>query len=403
VVVLEARQVGWAASGRNGGFCSASLTHGFGNGLSRFEPELGTLVRLGMENLDAIEETLRRYQIDAEFERTGGLDVATAAWQAEHFDDEPDLQARYGAEVEVLDRAAVQAMVHSPTYEAGLLDRRGTALVHPAKLAWGLKAACQQLGVRFFENTPVTGLRSDATGVKLATSYGSVRVPRVALATNAFPSLVRRARSYVVPVWDYALMTEPLSEQQRAAIGWGGRQGIGDASNQFHYYRQTADHRILWGGYDAVYYFGNDMDAKREHRAQTYATLVGNFFRTFPQLEGLRFSHRWGGAIDTCSRFTAFWGTAHQGRVGYVLGYTGLGVGATRFGARVMLDLINGRDTEVTRLQMVGSKPIPFPPEPLRSAGIGLTRWSIARADAHHGRRNLWLRTLDRMGLGFDS
>jgi glycine/D-amino acid oxidase-like deaminating enzyme len=198
-------------------------------------------------------------------------------------------------------------------------------------------------------------------------------------------------------------MTEPLSPEQSAAIGWGGRQGVGDASNQFHYYRQTADHRILWGGYDAVYYFGNDVDTKREHRAETYATLAGNFFRTFPQLEGLRFSHRWGGVIDTCSRFTAFWGTAHAGRVAYVLGYTGLGVGATRFGASVLLDLLQGRDTERTRLQMVRSKPLPFPPEPLRSAGIGLTRWSIARADANDGRRNLWLRTLDRVGLGFDS
>ncbi len=403
VVVVEGREAGWAASGRNGGFCSASLTHGFGNGLARFEPEMATLQRLGMDNLDGIEATLRRYDIDAEFERTGALDVATAPWQAEHFAEEPELLAQYGAEVEYLDRDAVQALVHSPTYVAGLLDRSGTALVHPAKLAWGLKAACQQLGVRFHEHTPVRALASDRAAVTLSTDYGSVRAPRVVLATNVFPSLLRRVRPYVVPVWDYALMTEPLTAAQRTAIGWEGRQGIGDAGNQFHYYRQTADHRILWGGYDAVYYYGNGLDARHEHRAETYATLAGTFFRTFPQLEGLRFSHRWGGAIDTCSRFTAFWGTAHQGRVGYVLGYTGLGVGATRFGARVVLDLVYGRDTEATRLAMVRSKPIPFPPEPLRSAGINLTRWSIARADRNDGRRNLWLRTLDRLGMGFDS
>src|SRR5690606_37653976 len=104
-----------------------------------------------------------------------------------------------------------------------------------------------------------------------------------------------------------------------------------------------------------------------------------------------------------CSRFCAFFGTAHRGRLAYAVGYTGLGVGATRFGAAVMLDLLAGERTERTALQMVRSKPIPFPPEPLRYAGIQLTRRSLARADRNGGRRELWLRALDRIGMGFDS
>ncbi len=403
VVVLEGHQVGWAASGRNGGFCSSSLTHGFFNGLARFEPELKDLLRMGRENLDGLEQSLLKYGIDAEFERTGELDVATAAWQADELREVPGLEAPYGGHSEFLERDEVQALVHSPSYHAGLLDRDGCALVHPAKLAWGLKAACESLGVRFFENTEVSALESDPAGVSLKTDFGRVRAAKVALATNAFTSLVKRVRPYVVPVWDYVLVTEPLSPEQLASIGWQGRQGIGDAANQFHYYRLTADNRILWGGYDAIYYYGNGMKAEHEHRAETYKKLAGNFFTTFPQLEGLRFAYRWGGVIDTCTRFTAFWGTAHRGRVGYVLGYTGLGVGATRFGAHAMLDLIDGQDTERTRLNMVRSKPLPFPPEPFKAAGINMTRWSIVRADQSEGRRNLWLRTLDRLGLGFDS
>jgi hypothetical protein len=107
--------------------------------------------------------------------------------------------------------------------------------------------------------------------------------------------------------------------------------------------------------------------------------------------------------IDTSTRFCAFFGKAYGGRVAYALGYTGLGVGASRFGADVMLDLLAGEDTERTRLAMVREKPLPFPPEPLAWVGIQLTRWSLARADARGGRRNLWLRLLDRLGLGFDS
>ena len=107
--------------------------------------------------------------------------------------------------------------------------------------------------------------------------------------------------------------------------------------------------------------------------------------------------------IDTCTRFAAFYGTALDGRVGYALGFTGLGVGATRFAGDVLLDLLGGLDTQRTRLEMVRKKPLPFPPEPVRWAGIEATRRSLARADANGGKENLWLRTLDRLGLGFDS
>ncbi len=403
VVVLESHEAGWAASGRNGGFCAASLTHGTANGLARWPDELPTLLRLGRDNLDGIEATLDRYGLDPEWERTGALDVATAPWQAADLRAHAEDVDALGESVELLDAEEVRGLVNSPTYHAGLLDRTGTAMVHPAKLAWGLREACLSLGVRLYERTQVTSLTKQGPGVALGTAYGSVRAARVALATNVFPSLLKRVRPYVVPVWDYVLVTEPLSTEQRAAIGWQGRQGVGDAGNQFHYYRLTADDRILWGGYDAVYHFGNGMGADHEHDAAVYARLAEHFFQTFPALEGLRFAWRWGGAIDTCTRFCAFWGTAWSGRVGYVAGYTGLGVGATRFGAQVLLDLLDGEETEATALQMVRSRPVPFPPEPLRSLGIQLTRRSIARADARDGRRDLWLRSLDRLGLGFDS
>ena len=110
-----------------------------------------------------------------------------------------------------------------------------------------------------------------------------------------------------------------------------------------------------------------------------------------------------GGAIDTCSRFSAFFGRTHGGRVAYALGYTGLGVGASRFAGRVALDLLDGRSSEASTLSMVRRRPLPFPPEPLRTAVIQLTRNRLAAADRHEGRRGLWLTALDRLGLGFDS
>jgi len=402
VVVLEAGECGWQASGRNGGFAEASLTHGFGNGLARWPEELDTLDRLGVDNLAALGATTTAYGMDAGFEMAGELSVATRPHEVDELAASYDEMREHGHDVTLLDADATRALVASPTYLAGVVDP-ACALVEPARLAWGLRSACLSLGVRIHEQSPVRSVTRSGHGLIAATDTGQVRARHVALATNAFPPLLRRLRPMTVPVYDYVLATEPLTPDQRASLGWAGRHGVGDASNNFHYYRLTRDDRIVWGGYDAVHYFGSRIDPALEQEGPTHAMLAEHFFETFPQLEGVRFSHRWAGVIDTCTRFAAFFGTAHGGRAAYALGYTGLGVAATRFGADVMLDLLAGEETERTSLRMVRERPLPFPPEPARSVGINLTRWSMARADAHGGRRNLWLRTLDRLGLGFDS
>ncbi|WP_405702143.1 FAD-binding oxidoreductase [Streptomyces sp. NBC_01383] len=403
VVLIEADEAGGAASGRNGGFCESSLTHGLANGLQRWPEEIGLLERLGRENLQAIEDTIERHGIDCSWERTGSLVVATEPYQVEGLKEEAETLARFGANPVLLDAEAVRAEIDSPTFLGGVWNKDDVAMVNPARLAWGLKRACLDLGVRVHERTPATSLREQGDVIVVRTPYGRITARRTALATNAYPSLLRRHRPYTVPVYDYALMTEPLTEQQLAAVGWRNRQGFADCSNEFHYVRLSADNRILWGGYDAVYHRDGEVSAEHDQRPETFATLARHFFTSFPRLEGIRFTHAWGGAIDTSTRFCVFFDTSHHGKVAYAAGFTGLGVGATRFGAEVMLDLLAGERTERTRLELVRRKPLPFPPDPIRSAGIGITKWSMRRADRNEGRRNLWLRTLDRFGLGFDS
>jgi glycine/D-amino acid oxidase-like deaminating enzyme len=403
VVVLEGARLGWAATGRNGGFCSSSLTHGVGNGLARWPQEMPLLQRLGAANLDAIEATIGDRGIDCDFERTGELDVALEAWQ---LDDLRDLHHRLrdlGQEVDLLSAAQTRALVCSPTYLGGLLDRDGVAMLNPARLAWGLADAVEGAGGRIHEATRVLRVRSAAERVALTTATGTVRARRVVLATNVFRSPLRRVRADVVPVWDHMIATEPLSSSQRQALGWERRCGVGDSGNQFHYYRLTSDNRVLFGGYDALYYYGSDLSMRRARRPQTEQMLYRHMLATFPGLRGVAITHTWGGAIDTSTRFSASWQRALGGKVASVLGYTGLGVGASRFGAQVCLDLLAGRDNERTRLEMVRRRPVPWPPEPARWLGIQMTRRSIARADAHDGRRDLWLRALGRLGLGFDS
>ncbi len=403
VVLLEGRTIGWAASGRNGGFCSASLTHGQANGMEWYPEDMPRLERLGRRNLAGIVSTINDFGIDCKLEQTGELRVATHDYQLEDLAVDFERMLDFGDDAVLLDEVQTRQQVNSPTYRGAVWGKDKTVLVDPARLVWGLADACEALGVRIHEHSYVSSLEQVGGGIELRTANGVLTADRVALGTNAFPSPLKRVRPYVIPVYDYAMATEPLTAGQLDAIGWSNRQGVGDSGNQFHYYRLTEDNCILWGGYDAIYHYGNRIDPALDQRPETFRTLAGHFFETFPQLEGVRFTHTWGGVIDTCSRFFPFFGTGYAGRVAHATGYTGLGVGATRFGAEVMLDLLSGRRTELTSLHTVRGKPVPFPPEPLRSAVVNLTRWSVARADAQEGHRNLWLRTLDRFGLGFDS
>ncbi|MFQ5968213.1 MAG: NAD(P)/FAD-dependent oxidoreductase [Acidimicrobiia bacterium] len=403
VVVLEGERCGFGASSRNGGFCDSSLTHGLENSISHWPADIKTLVRLGRDNLNGIEAAIDRYRIDADFRRAPEIGVATAPWHIDVLEDSLEAHLSVGDDMELLDAEGMQARVRSPTYIGGLVRHNDTALVDPARLCWGLRAAVEQLGGTVMERSPVTAVEAEEGVLVVETPSGTVRSDRVVMATNAYTGPVRRPRRYVIPVYDHVLMTEPLNSEQLASIGWKEREGIGDVSNQFHYYRLTEDDRVLWGGYDATYHYDNGLDPRHDQSDRTHGMLARHFSQTFPQLEGLRFTHRWGGPIGTTTNFAATWGTAYQGRLAWVAGYTGLGVGASRFGARVALDLVFGHATERTDLDMVRNHPFPFPPEPLRWAGVALTRKAIQRADRRGGKRGLWLGLLDRFGVGFDS
>jgi len=403
VIVFEADRAGSGASTRNGGFADSSLTHGIEQGASHFADELATLVALSNDNWDGMRADLAAHGVDAGWEDVGHVAVATESYQLDELAAAGELLREHGEDVSMLDRDAMRAEIDSPTFLGGLWQRSHAALVDPARLSFGLRRAVVDAGATLHEHTPITGLRTDGAAVRLDGPWGHARAGKVVLATSAFPPLVRAIRRRVVPVYDYVLVTEPLTPEQRAAIGWARRQGLADSGNQFHYSRLTADDRILWGGYDAIYHYGSRVDPTLEDRAATYDLLARHLAATFPQLEGIRCTHRWAGVIDTSTRFSVSFGTSHGGRVAYAVGYTGLGVVASRFGARVALALLDEPGSELTRLRFVRRAPFPFPPEPLRWLGITWTRRALARADRRNGKRGPWLRLLDRFGIGFDS
>lgn len=401
VVVLEQSWVGAAASGRNGGFVSESLTHGIAHGQAMWPDELDELQRQGRQNVEQIADILQRNGIDADLRFVGKTTLARTPHEVEALRNAVPSYARHGEDVEFLDREQVRADIHSTAFHGGLRIHRG-GLVDPMALVLGLRRLAEELGAVIFERSPATGITRTGGNLTVRSTHGEVDTSHIVLATNAYPPLLRRLKSWILPVYDYVLATAPLTADQLDSIGWTQNQGLTDAGNQFHYFRRTRDDRIVWGGYDAIYHYGNAVAPELEQRDRSHRLLARHFRETFPQLEDLPFTHRWGGVIDTTSRFTPIFGTAFNGRLAYAVGFTGLGVASTRFGARVALDLLGGRPTERTSLRAVTSSAVPFPPEPLRWSAVEMTRAALARED-ETGRRGMLLRTLDRFGVGFNS
>jgi glycine/D-amino acid oxidase-like deaminating enzyme len=404
VVILEQAVAGYGGSGRNAGIIGETVDHSHDLAAAHFgRAEARELARIGRENLDEMEAFLRDASIDAEWSRPGQLIVALTPEHRERLEASAEFAARLGlADWRMLSAAETRAEIESPLYRGALLAPRN-GLLHPIKLLDGLRAEALRLGVRLHEKTPVDGISFSPRGALVRAPSGAVSADRCILATNAYSHRLRpRLLSRFLPLYDYILVSEPLTAEQRGAIGWRSGRGVVDARTFFNYYRLTADGRILFGTSDAAYYPGNRVDTECDHSARHYAALEASFRRHFPQLSNLRFQYGWGGPIASTTRLTPFFGRAARGRLLYGLGYTGHGLGSTRLAGRILAYLALGRPSPLLDLAMVRRKPLPYPPEPLRAPLVRAVTGALRRVD-EGGRPTLLLRALSALGIDFSS
>src|SRR5262249_19974824 len=268
----------------------------------------------------------------------------------------------------------------------GGLSAPGAAILHPVKLIEGLKRFCLKHGVNIFERTPVTRI---AAG-EIQTSNGSISADRTILATDAyshhmFPHLLHR----FVRLYDFIVVSDPVNTSEQEAIGWKNRQGVFDGRTFFNYYRLTRDNRVLWGTSEAKYYSPNRVSKDFDHSEEHYKSLHESFARHFPQLSELKFPFRWGGAIASTTRLTPFFGTLHNSKIFYALGYTGHGVGSTRIAGKILAHMVLSRPSELLDLSIVKNKPFPYPPEPLREVAVRAVTRSLRQVD--RGAKPDWL------------
>ena len=409
IIIIEQTFVADGASGRNGGFLSTSICHGETNTEAQFPGEADQLEALGVQNIKELLETLERYHIDARYEKTGETEVALDPQSAVRLREEYRTSKEAGEDVVWFDKDAMRRQANSPTFFGGLWYRGGQdGVIDPVRLCIGLKdTLLNHFGVRIFEGTRLIKVKPlDETGMMAICAGGEIHSDKVLMATNAYTSSFGKVNRSIVPVWDYQIATEPLTPQQLDKIYWGkpdSRHALADYTNMFHYFRLTRDNRITWGGGGAVRaYFNRGIDIKYMDAPARYEQLATEFFEMFPQLEGdVRFSNKWGGLIATSTRFCMVPGVAYSGRLAWSVGYTGHGVSASRFGARIGIELLGYNPSDVIKMQFVTKKAMPWPPEPIRWIGVRLTQLALIRADKNGGKRGWWLRLLDMLGMGF--
>jgi glycine/D-amino acid oxidase-like deaminating enzyme len=404
VVVVEQGVAAYGGSGRNAGMLSETLDHSHALAIEHFgDDEARRLARLSEANLAELTRFLAERGIDCDYEPTGRLLVALTPAQLADCRRIVDTAEALGVRTyRLLDKDAVRSAVHSPLYLGGVQVSAG-GILDPVKLVDGLRREAERAGVTVYERSHVMGLERVADRVRLRAARGRVDARRIVLATSAYthlllPPVARR----MIPLYDYILVSEPLTAAQRDAIGWHERQGVTDGRTFFNYYRLTRDDRILWGTSEAAYYSGNRVAPACDHSPAHYESLRLSFRRHFPALAGLEWAYAWGGAICATTRLTPFFGRALEGRVLYGLGFTGNGLGATRIAGRILAHLALERSSELLDLALVRRPPLPYPPEPLRTWAVRSVTRALRRVDAG-AEPGVLLRLLERLGVGFSS
>ena len=398
VVLIEANTIAFGASGRPGAIVSTSVMHGLHIASEIFPEDLETLERLGQENLNEFKNALDRYNIDCDMEWSGELTVAVGPSGMPMVNDEYELHKQFGHEVEIFDEVGVQSQLNSPLFSGGFWSKKDSGTLHPAKLAWGLKKAAISLGVRIYEHSALKTMNDNGTTLTVSTEHGEVQANRVLLCTNAFAAGHKNIRRRVALIRDRIVMSEPLSDEQMNRIGWQNRQGVYDTRTQLNYMRLTKDNRILFGGRLDYFYAGNP-DPSIDRTPKPYLRLVEAFFKTFPQLHDVKFTHAWSGPIGLTTRMAVHFQSYYQGKALYVGGYSGFGVSSSRFGADFGLAKLMDEERPELKLAFADTQPNWIPPEPFRYIGSKITMYALDTADEKGGWRVWWLKLVDKMGF----
>ncbi len=385
VAVLESAVIGYGASGRNGGF---SMT------LFGLEPAVTKLLfgvqrtaeahRYMERSVDYVDTLVKEHHIQSDYEFPGFLRAATTPGYVKRIQHDLEILTSMGiGGIQWWEAGRVCAEVNSPLFLGAWWEPR-CGLLNPAKQARELKRIALEQGARIYEETPVNEIHRGTT-FSLVTPQGTVTAKKVVFAVNAYALLIPELRSRQAPAFTHMVVTEPLTDNQLAGLGWKNRQGIEDARNLVHYFRLTADNRLAMGGSDVSLTYGTNME--RDLNPRTFADLERDVVRLFPSLRGIRFTHRWGGPVSVPIDMAPAIGYLGDPRAIYSLGCVGHGVSLTHLNGWTLADMVLEKKTDLTDIWFVNRRTFPWPPEPLRFVASHAVRGYMRVEDALYERK----------------
>jgi glycine/D-amino acid oxidase-like deaminating enzyme len=389
VVVVERERVGFGASGRNGGWCSALLPMS----LDAMAAASGrdAAIRMQRAMFDTVAEvaaTTAAESIDCDLAPGGYVALARNRPQLRRLEDDVATMASYGfgdADLRLLDAPTARARVGMTSVIGGTFTPHCSA-VHPGRLVHGLAAAAERLGAVIHERTAATSIEP---GI-VRTDHGNVRADVVVRATEAYTAQLPGLRRQILPIYSLMVATEPLPAEFWVRAGVNDRETFNDARHLIVYGQRTADDRLAFGGRGARYHAASQVRDRYDIDRRVHSRLVAALTELFPYLGEVQITHRWGGPLGIARDWSASVGLDRATGMAWAGGYVGDGVAASNLAGRTLAALVTGTEGEITTLPWVQHRSPRWEPEPLRWLGVragALLPDSIDRAEARAGRR----------------
>lgn len=384
IAVLEKEIVGFGASGRNGGWCSSRFPVTPSELMRRLDAESARTLQLAMyAAVDEVGRTCEQEGIDAQFHKGGILSLARGSHQLSLIRAAYAAYERLGlsAHYRLLSREETLGRLEATQLEGSLYTAEG-ASVHPGRLVRGLARAVERRGATIYEQTNVTGF-SAGPSAAVRTAGGELRVRKaLVLAGEAYLTRLSGFHRALVPMYSLITLTEPLSVQQWKIIGWRNRESIASNRYSVDYMTRTADGRILFGSRGAPYLFGSKISDAQDIHAPTHHNLQKTLVEWFPFLEGIRFTHNWGGPVGMPRDWMPSVDFDASSRVGMAIGFTGQGVSTSNLAARILNEMITGNPSSLSTLPMVHHRSPKWEREPLRWMAVRYMQNGFSRIDS---------------------
>jgi len=378
--IVESKIAGYGASGRNGGWCSAYLA-GIGHWLDdpNSRDDAIRLQRLLFDTVKEVSRVTEEESIDCHFEQSGALEIAVNAMQQKRLRKEIDYYHNLGFTDEDYRWLDVDEISKMPAMEGAqaAIHMAHTAAIHPARLARGLAARLQNMGVAIYEHSTVTGIGPN----QLTTMAGSVNTGSIIIATEGYSNNTARRKNQLIPLHSMMVATEPLSAAQLDELRMHKRYCFSSIHHLVTYGQLTADNRIAFGCRGS-YHYGSRI---RQFTATDtdFNAVRESLLQLFPSLNGISFTHAWGGAMGVARNLHPSVNYSRAKGLGWAGGYFGNGVGASNLAGRTMADLITGRDTDRSHTPWVNPHGTGkhWEPEPLRWLAIKSAKSLMHMAD----------------------